>query len=201
MSSIAFVLGINLARRRILKGFTQVQFAKITGFARSTIARYESGEAGFDAKTISIFAKALNVEETDLVALPKSILPGKEFPNEFVEFIREARKNEQFYKDFMENLANKMDTQSKTMRKLMAKEGYNIFPDDLVASELAKVPEFTFPSYPSITDELLEQLADPDVAEVASRFAALNKGQREIFLIRLRGAGGKSSDSEKKKAK
>jgi transcriptional regulator with XRE-family HTH domain len=67
MSKLVETLAKNLKRFRQDKGFTQQEFADLAGVKRGTIARYESGEGGIDAKTIEAFAKALGVEETDLV--------------------------------------------------------------------------------------------------------------------------------------
>ncbi len=67
MKSLMSLLGQNLIILRKKNELTQPQLAKLIGVSRATIARYESGEGGLDAKTIASFAKAFGIEEIELL--------------------------------------------------------------------------------------------------------------------------------------
>lgn len=176
----------NLPRLRKEKGFSQEALATAIGSKRGIIAKYETGAGGATKSTIAKLAKALKVEESDLVKPPQKYMPGKEVPNEFVEFIREAKKSQEFYREFIEDLAKKMKVQSDIIRKIWVKEGI-LKPEDLdldqeVDSILAQIPEFTFPEHPSIPEEILEKLADDTILEIVSLVAALTESERILVL-------------------
>lgn len=68
MSTIPEAFSRNLFRLREQKRLTQQELADLAEISRGSIARYESGEGGATLNTIAKLAKALGVEETDLVS-------------------------------------------------------------------------------------------------------------------------------------
>lgn len=67
MSLLVEVVAKNLKYYRGLRGWTQGQLAKQIGVTIQTINRYEKGTAGISVPTITLLAKALEIEESDLV--------------------------------------------------------------------------------------------------------------------------------------
>lgn len=77
MARIIDALALNVRSLREAKGLSQVGLAKEARLARGVVSKIEGGRGGLTQETIAKLAKALGVEETDLVASelkPQSLL-------------------------------------------------------------------------------------------------------------------------------
>ena len=73
MGRLLTVFSQNLQRFRNDSGLSQEALAKLTGMARNTIARYESGESPPSFEAIEKLAEALGLDETTLLTDPEVI--------------------------------------------------------------------------------------------------------------------------------
>src|SRR5690349_4951610 len=67
MASLVELVAVNLRHYRILRGLKQVELAKKVGVSAKTLNVYENGKGGLSTKMITALAKALSIEESDLV--------------------------------------------------------------------------------------------------------------------------------------
>ena len=65
------LVGLNFARLRREKGFTQEQFAETSGFTQQYVSDLERGRRNPTVVTLFHLASALEVEPADLVAAVK----------------------------------------------------------------------------------------------------------------------------------
>jgi len=65
------LVGLNFARLRRQKGFTQEQFAEASGFTQQYVSDLERGRRNPTVVTLFHLASALEVEPADLVAAIK----------------------------------------------------------------------------------------------------------------------------------
>jgi transcriptional regulator with XRE-family HTH domain len=64
---IQAVVGERIAKLRKRKGFTQDQFAELTGLNRTHLYRLETGQQSMTLRTLKIVAEALGVRVTQLL--------------------------------------------------------------------------------------------------------------------------------------
>lgn len=162
MPKLTAVIGQNLARRLKENSLTQTKFAELVGTSFKTINTYIKGKAGVSEKMIAKFAEVLEIEESDLV------LP---VPDQFIEFVREARKHEEFYRNVMKQLQAKMDAQAKTFQKVFIDQGI-LKSEDLsnakeISEELSALPDFTFESQAKSEKSLLRKELDDVLSDLS----------------------------------
>lgn len=65
--SVSEVVGGNIRRLRMEKGFTQFDLAEKCGLERTQVGRIERGEISTSLKMLEIVAKALGIKIRDLI--------------------------------------------------------------------------------------------------------------------------------------
>lgn len=82
MATLRELVAKNLARFLKEKGITQTELAKILKVSFQTVNSYMNGRSGISSDMLSKMALALNVEESDLIAIPdieRVSLPKNQF--------------------------------------------------------------------------------------------------------------------------
>lgn len=127
MASIGELLAKNLERLRRSKKLTQQELADLIDSTRQSIARYESGKGGATLDTIASLAKALDVEEHELVAGESIISPVVATTNydallEMAVSFKEFRKEFDLSRDpIYESLIHKLSHLEDSRRKSLLK--------------------------------------------------------------------------------
>lgn len=121
MPKLSMTLGRNIERILNEKGLSQTEFAKQLGVTFKTINTYISGKSGISLGMISKMAETLGVEETDLTT-PKDHPTTQEISNDYENFVRQARSNQESLKDLLDRLSKTMHMPSEDMRHAWIEE-------------------------------------------------------------------------------
>lgn len=131
MSELTKLIGESIINRRESLNLTQGELAKLAETSVATISRYESGDAGISKDAIGKIAKALNINELDLVNSKKNPTPLRvvESTDQMVERVK---KGLLLLEWITPETADEILKSPKEIKRMLAEvvEDWLILPDD-----------------------------------------------------------------------
>jgi transcriptional regulator with XRE-family HTH domain len=69
------LIGNNIRKWRIIKGFKQITFAQLIGISKATLSKIENDKQELTIPRLEKIASCLNIKTTELFADPLDLLP------------------------------------------------------------------------------------------------------------------------------